>query len=118
MTLALLRDAPSSSRFGKEDYYSGSIRLQIVKTIATEYKDHLSRRTIPLSIVYPSWTGSGIVQNISPATSDGAAIWKILNPAGNTAMNTIELFPLPYPIGFEAPNPADFSLRAFNTTSV
>jgi len=65
-----------------------------------------------------SWTGSGSVANLSPATSDGGAIWKITNPFSATPITSIELYPLVYPVGQEAPNPSDFSLRAFNTSAV
>lgn len=64
-----------------------------------------------------AWTGSGTVQNLSTANSNSGAIWNIINPFGLTKVNSIELYPLMYPVGQSAPNLSDFSLRKFHTHS-
>lgn len=59
-----------------------------------------------------SWTGSGVVTNLSPATEPKAAVWQISNPFGNTAVSSLLLYPEPVP---NPKNNSDFGLASFNT---
>jgi hypothetical protein len=62
-----------------------------------------------------SWTGSGSVLNMSPATDAGAGVWSITNPFGDTAIKKLELYPLSSNPGG---NESDFSLISLNTRNV
>jgi hypothetical protein len=62
-----------------------------------------------------SWTGSGSVLNLSPATDAGAGVWSITNPFGDTAIKKLELYPLSSNPGG---NESDFSLISLNTRNV
>lgn len=59
-----------------------------------------------------SWTGSGVVTNLSPATEARAAVWQIANPFGNTAVSSLMLYPEPVP---NPNNNSDFGLQSFDT---
>lgn len=102
LTLAFLYDGPE---------YSDGNELADIKINGVEYVFTATGSTTA------TWTGSGSWLNVSPADDAGGAVWKLINPAGNVGVTSIELYPMPYPQGHEAPNPADFSLNAFNTTS-
>ncbi|MBT0571540.1 PEP-CTERM sorting domain-containing protein [Curvibacter sp. CHRR-16] len=40
-------------------------------------------------IINASWTGSGSVTNLSPATGNTAGVWKISNPFGSKAITNL-----------------------------
>jgi hypothetical protein len=62
-----------------------------------------------------SWTGSGSVLNLSPATDGGAGVWSVTNPFGDIAIKKLELYPLSSNPGG---NESDFSLISLNTRNV
>ncbi len=59
-----------------------------------------------------TWTGSGLVENLSPATSSGAAVWRITNPFGNAPVSTVRFSPSEQIAG--GGQDSDFSLQGFS----
>lgn len=58
------------------------------------------------------WTGAGSVVNLSPATSWGAAVWRITNPFGDTPVSTVRFSPREQISGVG--QDSDFSLQGFS----
>ena len=102
LTLGLLFDGPE---------YSDPNEKAIILVNGTEY---YSLQAVGSTTA--KWNGAvnpGVVQNLSPATgSTDAAVWKLINPFGNTAVTSIKLFPSEW-----VPQ-SDFGLVGFSTHAV
>jgi len=59
-----------------------------------------------------TWTGGGLVENLSPATSTGAAVWRITNPFGDSPVSTVRFSPSEQIPG--GGQDSDFSLQGFS----